>query len=155
MRLHLTQLAAGVKHEVNPSWIPAQAWNEASRVSFNTTDARPLAAVILQGIGLGGRLEAETAQASATLSQDGQLVYAALAEKVVREMGGLNKDEIAELRADIARGLVAKERAEGPIVLTPEKRQLATAPVPPKPIAKTEEIKPALPTSPDTPQRRR
>ena len=128
MRLHLSQLAVRAGHRINLSRIAAQAWDGASRVSFNTADAHPLAAVIAGAMGAHGRLDAEIAQAQVSLSPDAWLVYAAVAEKIGHQMVKLSLSEVAELRADVARGLVAKERAEGPVALTVEQRRLAGAP---------------------------
>ena len=150
MRLHLLQLAARAGHEVNLSRIAVQAWNDASRISFNTADPRPLAAVIAGAMGPRGRLDAEIAQAQVALSPDARLVYAAMAEKIGRQMVRLSPSEVAELRADVARGLVAKERTEGPVTLTAEQPRLAGTPDGP-------EKKPSEDTAPTPPrpQRRR
>jgi hypothetical protein len=64
---------------------------------------------------------------SAPLSPDGRLVYAALAEKIDRQMNKLNADEKMELRVQVARDLAAKEEREGPVVLTTDQRRAATA----------------------------
>ena len=128
IRLHLKQLGAAAGHSVHLSMMTAQAWNDASNISFNTGDARDLAEVIKLGMGPRPKLEAEAAQATASLSADGRLVYTALADKISREMVKLSADEKAELRASVAHDLLAKERAAGPIVLTPEMRQAAEAP---------------------------
>lgn len=133
MRLHLKQLADSAGHELDLSRLPGQAWNDASGVSFRTGDAGPLAAVIGQGIGPGGRLEAELAQAKADLLPDGRLLYAALADSIDRKMVKLTPGEKTELRRFTADELVRREARDGPTVLTPEQRQIATTPVPPGP----------------------
>ncbi len=66
-----------------------------------------------------------------------------------------NKGEVAELRADVARGLVAKERSEGPIALTPEQRRLATAPENPRQQPERSPGEDTTPTPPRPPRRRR
>ena len=154
MRLHLKQLAVGAGHELDQSRLPIQAWNDASGVSFRTGDARQLAAAIAQSMGPRGRLEAEAAQATATLLPDGRLLYAALAEKIDRQMVKLTPDDKARMRRSVADEMVRKETQEGPIVLTPEQRQLAATPVPPKPPLNAEMTKPLPPTSRDLRRRR-
>ncbi len=128
MRLHLQQLATKAGHQLDATRLPVKAWNEASNVSFHKGDNGPLAAVILQGMSPPRGLTAEVAQAMATLSPDGRLVYEALAEKIGRQMTKLDADGKAEMRAQVARGLIAKEAQEGPVKLTAEQRQLAGAP---------------------------
>lgn len=146
MRLHLKQLAAGAGHDLDLARLPAQAWNDASGVSFRTGDARPLAAVIVQGIGLRECPEVEAAKAAATLSSDGRLVYAALAEKIDRQMVKLTPGDKAEMRRFVAVELVRREAREGPVLLTLEQRQLAAAPDMPKPIRDDDAIKPESPS---------
>ena len=68
--------------------------------------------------------------ATAELSPDGRLVLAALSEKIDRQMNKLNADAKLETKAFAAVELVKKERLEGPVVLSPELRKLATAPEP-------------------------
>ena len=68
--------------------------------------------------------------ATAELSPDGRLVLAALSEKIDRQMNKLNADAKLETKAFAAAELVKKERAEGPVVLSPELRRQATAPEP-------------------------
>ncbi len=51
MRLHLQRLATGAGHRLDTSRLPAEAWNEASNVSFHKGDDGPLASVILRGMG--------------------------------------------------------------------------------------------------------
>lgn len=69
-------------------------------------------------------------EAAAALSDDGKLVFAAMSEKIDRQMNKLNADGKAEMKAFVATELVKKEKAEGPVMLTKEQRQLATAPEP-------------------------
>ena len=45
-------------------------------------------------------------------------------------MNKLNADGKAEMKAFVATELVKKEKAEGPVMLTKEQRQLATTPEP-------------------------
>ena len=68
--------------------------------------------------------------ATAELSPDGRLVLAALSEKIDRQMNKLNADAKLETKAFAATELVKKEKMEGPVVLSPELRKLATAPEP-------------------------
>lgn len=68
--------------------------------------------------------------ATAELSPDGRLVLAALSDKIDRQMNKLNAEAKLETKAFAATELVKKERAEGPVVLSPELRKLATAPEP-------------------------
>lgn len=68
--------------------------------------------------------------ATAELSPDGRLVLAALSEKIDRQMNKLNADAKLETKAFAAAELVKKEKLEGPVVLSPELRKLATAPEP-------------------------
>ena len=68
--------------------------------------------------------------ATAELSPDGRLVLAALSEKIDRQMNKLNADAKLETKAFAATELVKKEKLEGPVVLSPELRKLATAPEP-------------------------
>lgn len=103
-----------------------QAWNDASNVSFNTGDARPLAAVIGQGVDPNNRLAAEAAQMASALSPDGRLVYAALAEKIERQMVKLPPEDKVEMRRLVADGLLRREAQEGPVALSKELRRLAT-----------------------------
>ncbi|NPD70344.1 hypothetical protein HN018_28160 (plasmid) [Lichenicola cladoniae] len=154
MRLHLKQLAAGAGHDLDIARLPGKAWNDASGVSFRTADPRPLAAVIVQGLGSRERPEVEAAQAAATLSPDGLLVYAALAEKIDREMVKLTLGDKAEMRRFVADELVRREAREGPVVLTPEQRQLAAAPIAPTPAPGADVVKPELPSPPDRNRRR-
>jgi fido (protein-threonine AMPylation protein) len=155
MRLHLKQLAARAGHQLDPTRLPAQVWNDASNVSFHAGNNQPLAAVIEQGLRTRREVsEVETARTAATLSADGRLMYAAWAEKIERQMTKLSVEQRAELRAQVARDLVEKEEREGPVVLTPETRRLATAQEPSaEPQAeKREHDEPRPPT---TPRRRR
>ena len=145
MRLHLKQLATGAGHQLDVARLPGQAWNEASGVSFRTGDARPLAAVIVQGIDLRVRPDLDVAQVAEALSPDGRLVYVALAEKIDRQMVKLAPGDKAEMRRFVAEELVRKEVREGPVVLTPEQRQLAAAPIPPRAISDPDPDKPEPP----------
>lgn len=65
-------------------------------------------------------------EAAAALSDDGKLVFAAMSEKIDRQMNKLNAEGKAEMKAFVATELVKKEKAEGPVMLTKEQRQLAT-----------------------------
>jgi len=65
--------------------------------------------------------------ATAELSPDGRLVLAALSEKIDRQMNKLNADAKLETKAFAAAELVKKEKLEGPVVLSPELRKMATA----------------------------
>ena len=68
--------------------------------------------------------------AQAELSPDGRLVLSALSETIDRQM---NKQAIAtraEMKAFVATELVKKERAEGPVVLSPDQKRTAAAPEP-------------------------
>jgi len=69
-------------------------------------------------------------EAAAALSDDGKLVFAAMSEKIDRQMNKLNADGKAEMKAFVATELVKKEKAEGPVMLTKEQRQLAIGPEP-------------------------
>lgn len=69
-------------------------------------------------------------EATAELSQDGRLLLAAASEKIDREMNKVNDDGKTELKAYFATELVKKEKAEGPVVLSPELKRAATAPEP-------------------------
>lgn len=69
-------------------------------------------------------------EATAELSPDGRLMLAAMSEKIDREMNKLNVAAKLEVKAFAATEMVKKERAEGPVVLSPELRKLATAPEP-------------------------
>ncbi len=70
------------------------------------------------------------AAAEAELSRDGRLILMALSEKIDRQMHKLHAEAKMELRAFAAVELARKERAEGPVVLSGEQRQAATAPEP-------------------------
>lgn len=150
MRLHLRQLAAQAGHELDDTRMPAKAWNDASNISFHKADSRPLAAVIAQALGPPARLAPTAAQVAAALSPDASLVYAAMAEKVDRQMAKLTPAGKAEMRRFVAEELVRREAAEGPILLTPEQRSLATGPG-----AGPDEIKRSDPAPPKAPRRRR
>jgi hypothetical protein len=50
--------------------------------------------------------------------------------KAEREMGHLDAAGRARVKADFARALSEKEKQEGPVVLSAERRRLATAPEP-------------------------
>jgi hypothetical protein len=67
-------------------------------------------------------------EAAAALSDDGKLVFTAMSEKIDRQMNKLNAEGKAEMKAFVATELVKKEKAEGPVMLTKEQRQLATGP---------------------------
>jgi len=69
-------------------------------------------------------------EAAAALSDDGKLVFAAMSEKIDRQMNKLNAEGKAEMKAFVATELVKKEKTEGPVMLTKEQRQLATGPEP-------------------------
>ncbi len=82
-------------------------------------------------------------EAQKELSPDGRLVLAAMGEKIDRQMNRHNTEAKAEMKAFVASELVKKERAEGPVVLSPEQKQTAQAPEP----ARSEPAKaPAEPT---------
>ena len=160
MRLHLEQLAAQAGHRLDVSRLPAQEWNDASRVSFLAGDSRPLAAVIERALEPPRALPDPERQATATLSGDGRLVYAALAEKIDRQMGKLTAEGKADMRRFVAEELARREAKEGPVALSAEARRLATAPQPepapaPKPEPKSEGTERNPPTPPDPPRRRR
>jgi fido (protein-threonine AMPylation protein) len=75
-RLHLKQLGPGIISTSNGCQrrrLPAQKWNSASKVSFETGDSRPLAAITR---GLGHRALPEPERMPATLFAGGRLVYA-------------------------------------------------------------------------------
>lgn len=150
MRLHLRQLAAQAGHELDETRTPAGAWNNASSISFHKADSRPLAAVIALGLSPPARLAPTAAKAAAALSPDARFVYAAMAEKVDRQMVKLTPADKAEMRRFVAEELVRKEAAEGPLQLTPEQRSLAADPAP-----KPDEIKRSNLPPPNAPRRRR
>lgn len=97
-------------------------------------------------------------EAKAELSPDGRLILEALSENVDRKMNKLNAEGKAEMKAFAAAELVKKERAEGPIVLSAEQRQVAAAPEP----ARQQTAEPVLqeaqasrPITPEEPRRSR
>ena len=103
---------------------------ERGRVLFEAPDLprwlagqMPRIAAELERVGSQSRL-------TPSLSPDGRLVQAAFNEKAEREMGHLDAAERARVKADFARALSEKERQEGPVVLSAEMQQLATAPEP-------------------------
>ncbi|NPD70341.1 hypothetical protein HN018_28145 (plasmid) [Lichenicola cladoniae] len=69
-------------------------------------------------------------EATAELSQDGRLVLAAVSGKIDREINRVGNEGKAELKAYFATELLKKERAEGPVVLSPELKRVAAAPEP-------------------------
>lgn len=69
-------------------------------------------------------------EARKELSPDGRLVLAAMGEKIDRQMNKHNTEAKAEMKAFVATELVKKERAEGPVVLSPEQKRTASAPEP-------------------------
>lgn len=71
--------------------------------------------------------------ASSELSADGRLVLAALSEKIDRQMARQTADVKVELKAFAARELVARERRDGPVVLSEAQRRAASAPAPDHP----------------------
>ncbi len=150
MRLHLQQLAAQAGHQLDGTRLPAQAWNDASNISFHTGNSRPLAAVIEHGMVLSPAPRLE--QAVSSLSPDGRLFYAAAAEKIERQMTKLTPEAKAEMRELVARGLVEKEEREGPVVLSSEQRRLVTTLEPPP--ERREQATPA-PPEPSGPGKRR
>lgn len=91
-------------------------------------------------------------EAAAALSEDGKLVFAAMSEKIDRQMNKLNADGKAEMKAFVATELVRKEKAEGPVMLTREQRQLATGP---EPVQAVQQAAPALKPvqTPEAPER--
>ena len=130
--------------------MPTEAWNDASSIIFHKADSRPLAAVIAQGLSPPARLAPTAAQAATALSPDAHLVYAAMAEKVDRQMVKLTPAGKAEMRRFVAEELVRKEAAEGPLQLTPKQRSLATDPAP-----RPDEIKRSGSAPSNAPRRRR
>lgn len=126
MRLHLSQLAGMAGYAIDVERLQGPAWNEASRISFKGGNSVPLATAIEGALASVQRQSPLTA----SLSDDAKLVYAALASKVDREMTNLPEKARADLRTQIARDLVRKEMAEGPVVLSDEQRRAATAPSP-------------------------
>ena len=125
----LQQLATRAGHPFDPTKLPGQAWNQASAISFKTADNQRLALVIRQGLVDGReRPDAEAARAAGQLSPDGRLMYAALAEKIDRQIIRQSAEEKARLRAQVARELVAKEERDGPVVLSDELRRITTDP---------------------------
>ena len=156
MRLHLQQLATRAGHPFDPTKLPGQAWNEASAISFKTADNQRLALVIRQGLVSGReRSDAEAARAAAQLSADGRLMYAALAEKIDRQMVTQSTEEKTLLRVQVARELVAKEERDGPVVLSDALRRIVTDGQKPqaKPAAKATERDPPKPSGPPHRQR--
>lgn len=96
--------------------------------------------------------------ATAELSPDGRLVLAALSEKIDRQMNKLNAEAKLETKAFAATELVKKERLEGPVVLSPELRKLATAPEPvqaKQPPVLVQQPTPTRQIEPEPPQRSR
>ena len=69
-------------------------------------------------------------EAQRELSPDGRTMLAAMSSAIDRQMNKLNSDAKAEMKAYVAGELVKKERTEGPIVLSAEQKQAATAPEP-------------------------
>jgi fido (protein-threonine AMPylation protein) len=124
MRLHLAQLADYAGHRLDLTRLLSEPWNEASYESFHTADSRRLAAVIAQGLEPFSSAQLEVA----ALSTDGRLFYAALSEKIDREMAHLSSDGRAELRSLVARELARKEEREGAIVLSAEQRHAKGSP---------------------------
>ena len=96
--------------------------------------------------------------ATAELSPDGRLVLTALSEKIDRQMNKLNAEAKLETKAFAATELVKKEKMEGPVVLSPELRKLATAPEPvqaKQPPAPAQQPIPARQVELEPPQRTR
>jgi len=103
---------------------------ERGQVLFEALDPpRWLAGQMLR---IAAELERVGGQSRLTpfLSPDGRLVQAAFNEKAEREMGHLDAAGRARVKADFARALSEKEKQEGPVVLSAERRRLATAPEP-------------------------
>ncbi len=150
MRLHLRQLAAHAGHELNDTCLPAKPWNDASNISFHKADNQPLAAVIARGLGPTERFVPAASRVAAALPPDARLVYAAMAEKVDRQMVKLTPAGKAEMHRFVAEELVRREAAGGLILLTPEQRSLAANPAP-----EPDEIKRSGPAPSNAPQRQR
>ena len=69
-------------------------------------------------------------EATSELSPDGRLMLAAMSEKIDRQMNKLNNAAKLEIKAYAATEMAKKEKAEGPVVLSPELRKAATASAP-------------------------
>ena len=136
----------------DPSLLPAPSTQPeaANKLAPNATPAQQEAAP--------SRTDHRKAlrEATAELSQDGRLVLAAASEKIDREMTKVNGNGKAELKGYFATELVKKERAEGPVVLSPELKRLAAAPEPaPQEKAPEPERQPERRDDPDAPRPRR
>jgi hypothetical protein len=92
-------------------------------------------------------------EAQKELSPDGRTMFSAMSEKIDRQMNKLNSESKAEMKAFVAVELVKKERAEGPIVLSPDQKRAAVAPEPTRPEAVRAAPEPTRRQEPETPRR--
>ena len=92
-------------------------------------------------------------EAQKELSPDGRTMFSAMSEKIDRQMNKLNSESKAEMKAFVAAELVKKERAEGPIVLSPDQKRAAAAPEPTRPEPVRSAPEPTRRQEPETPRR--
>ncbi len=91
-------------------------------------------------------------EAQRELSPDGRTMLAAMSSAIDRQMNKFTSETKAEMKAYVAGELVKKERAEGPIVLSAEQKQAATAPEPKPQPARAEQPAPSR-AEPEAPRR--
>lgn len=86
--------------------------------------------------------------AQTELSPDARVVLSALSEKIDRQFNKFNLEAKVQLKAFVATELVKKERSEGPVVLSAEQKQAASAPEPVRQVARGLEPRRVEPESP-------
>lgn len=126
MRLHLAQLAEIAGHRLDLARVPAGEWMAASIEGFRTADAGRMARLIAGALGPALPDPVAPPGPDVALSPDAGLLQRALDAKIDAEAKGLSAAERRELKAFAAAELVAKERRDGPVALTPAQRQVAT-----------------------------
>ena len=112
------------------------------------TDARAFDRQMMDEI----RSDPEVRRAQSTLSPDARLVLAALESKIERQMKRHHARSTAELKAFVTTELVRKERAAGPVELSPAQRRAVAAPVP-EPRQDAPRQAPARRLEPEAPRR--
>lgn len=106
---------------------PQPALAGAAPAPADKKEPRP---VTSEAYPIGLSRDPEVRRAHSTLSPDARLVLAALESKIERQMKRHHARATAELKAFVTTELVKKERAAGPVELSPAQRRAVAAPVP-------------------------
>lgn len=92
-------------------------------------------------------------EAQKELSPNGRTIFAAMSEKIDREMNRYAGEGKAQMKAYVATELVKKERTEGPIVLSAEHKRAIAAPEPTRPEPARSAPEPTQQMKPEAPRR--